>query len=112
MEKLKATEGIKDVQVNDVTGESGVKVEIDYELANQLGLNIMSIGSTIGTAFSGQVVGDITLNDKDDIFVRLKDENHYQLKDLENLRIRNFKGDLVPLRLVAKFTETSPRAIP
>ena len=82
MEKLQATEGIKDVQVNDVTGESGVKVEINYEQQTN-GLNIMSIGSTIRTAFSGQVVGDITLNDKDiDIFVRL-DENRTELKDLE-----------------------------
>ena len=54
MEKLKATEGIKDVQVNDVTGESGVKVEIDYELANQLGLISCRSGPLSGLLFQAR----------------------------------------------------------
>lgn len=109
--KLESTKGIKDVQVNDVVGEDVITVDIDYKLADRLGLNASSIGSTIRTAFSGQVVGDITQNDKEiDLFVRLKDSSRKSIEDIENLRIKNFKGDLIPLKLVAKLNSTPPEA--
>jgi multidrug efflux pump subunit AcrB len=106
---LRETKGIKDVDVNDVEGEDVINVKIDYLLADRLGLNVSAIGNTIRTAFSGQIVGDITQNDKDvDLFLRVQAENRSKISDLENLRVRNFKGDLVPLKLFAKFEKNKP----
>ena len=106
---LENTPGLKDVEINDVVGEDVIEVMINYQMADRLGLNVNSIGNTIRTAFSGQIAGDITQNDKDvDLFVRLKADSRSSITDLENLRVSNFKGDLIPLKLVAKFKKTAP----
>lgn len=106
---LKSTPGLKDVKVNDVEGEEVVNIEIDYKQADRLGLNASSIGNTVRTAFAGQVVGDITLNDKEvDLFVRLQPKFRTSIEDLSELRVMNFKGDLVPLKLVASFKKSPP----
>lgn len=108
-DELAQTKGIKDVVINDVFGEDVINVNIDYKIADRLGLSAAAIGSTIRTAFSGQVVGDITLNDKDvDIFVRLTENSRKKMSDLENIRIMNTKGDLIPLNVVASFKMSEP----
>jgi multidrug efflux pump subunit AcrB len=96
--------GVKDLSIDDVIGDDEVYVNINYPLSDRLGLSVDSIGNTIRTAVSGQVVSTVTLNNKDvDLFVQLNEENRQNIDDLQSIQIMDSRGNLVPLGQVADF---------
>ncbi|MCF8058764.1 MAG: efflux RND transporter permease subunit [Bacteriovoracaceae bacterium] len=107
-DELSQTKGISDLKTDDVFGDNEVYIDIDYGKADQLGLNVDSIGSTVRAAIAGLIVSTVTLDNKDvDLMVRFKEPFRKNTKDLQSLMIMDNRGNLVPLGSIAKFHEIS-----
>ncbi len=107
--KLSQTEGITDLKVDDVFGDNQIFIDVDYEKADRLGLDVQTIGSTIRTAVSGTIVSTVNLNNKDvDLLVRFKEPYRANKKDLETITVMDRMGNLVPISSVANFREAPP----
>lgn len=105
--KLSAVEGIRDLKINDILGEEEIKVKIDYAKADQLGLNVNSIGSSIRTALSGTMVSKVTLDNKEvDLNVRYLDSSRVDSKNINNIKTMDALGNLVPVSTVASLEVT------
>ncbi len=103
---LSQVKGISDLKTDDVLGDNEVYIDIDYIKADQLGLNVDSIGTTVRAAIAGLIVSEVTLDNKDvDLMVRFKEPFRKNVKDLDSLMIMDNKGNLVPLGSIAKFRE-------
>jgi multidrug efflux pump subunit AcrB len=102
--ELEVIPGIQDIRIDDVIGDDEVHLNIDYPKADRVGLNVNSIGDTIRTAVSGEVISTVTLSNKDvDIFVQLDESARRNISDLSQLPIMDNRGNLVPLATVAQF---------
>lgn len=107
MNHLSKLEGIYDLESDDILGEQEVKVLIDYEKTDQLGLSVNSVGNAIRTALSGNMVSQIILDNKEvDLNVRYSDANRTNLEHLNNIKVMDSQGNLVPVKTVAKTTLT------
>jgi multidrug efflux pump subunit AcrB len=101
---LKKEEGITNLKVSEVFGDDEVHVEVNYEKASLLGLNISNIGETIQATISGKIIGQVTLDNKDvDLMVRLKKPFRKNIDDLKKILIMDSRGNLVPLGSIADF---------
>lgn len=108
MAKLSEVEGIRDLKVDDILGEQEIKVKIDYAMADQLGISVDAIGNAIRTALSGTMVSRVTLDNKEvDLNVRYDDNYRQNLKNIENVRVMDQRGNLVPVKNVAKIDVTN-----
>jgi multidrug efflux pump subunit AcrB len=104
---LKETPGIFDAKVDDVLGPDEVKVLLDYEKLDRLGLTAATVGNTVRTALTGTFVSDVTLNNKEtELKVKFGDVSKKDTADLGNVKIMDARGNLVPLSLLAKFETT------
>lgn len=104
--ELAKVKGISDLKVDDVFGDNEVYIDIDYVKADQLGLNVDSIGTTVRAAIAGLIVSTVTLDNKDvDLMVRFKEPFRKNTQDLEKLMIMDNRGNLVPLGTIATFHE-------
>lgn len=102
-EELSQTKGVRDLKVNDILGEQEIKVKIDYAKADQLGLSVNKIGNAIRTALSGTMISKVMLNNKEvDLNVRYSDEYRKTSGDIQNVKVMDNQGNLVPVSTVAK----------
>ncbi|MCM2349160.1 MAG: efflux RND transporter permease subunit [Bacteriovoracaceae bacterium] len=102
--KLKNVTGVYDVKVDDVYGPDEVKVLLDYEKLDRLGLTTAAVGNTVRTALTGTFVSDVTLNNKEaELKVKFGDVSKKNIADLGQVKIMDARGNLVPLSLLAKF---------
>lgn len=102
--KLSEVEGVENLQVNDITGEDEIFVQIDYAKASRLGLDVTNIGATIRTAISGKRVSDVTLDNKDvDLVLRLQEKYRKNIDDLKSIPILDPRGNLIELGSFATF---------
>ncbi len=101
--KLAKVEGILDLKVDDVFGDEEVYVDVDYKKADQLGLNVNGIGQNIRSFIAGNIVSNVTLENKDiDLEVRAQADTRTNLQDILNVRVMDNKGNLVPISNIAK----------
>ncbi|MFP5386697.1 MAG: efflux RND transporter permease subunit [Bacteriovoracia bacterium] len=106
-DRLKDVSGVFDVKVDDVYGPDEVKVLLDYDKIDRLGLSTASVGNTVRTALTGTFVSDVTLNNKDtELKVKFGDVSKKGINDLGNIKIMDARGNLVPLSLLATFETT------
>ncbi len=106
-EKLSKIPGVLNLKTNDILGEKEIKVKIDYDKADQLGLSVNSIGSAIRTALSGTIISQVTLDNKEvDLHVRYSDDHRVDQTNIENIKTMDNKGNLVPVGKVAKLIVT------
>lgn len=102
--ELEATQGVENLQVDDVVGDDEVFVDIDYAKAARLGIDVAAAGRTIRTAVSGTVVSDVTLENKDvDLVLRFQEKYRRTPEDLEKIEIIDPRGNLVKLGSFARF---------
>jgi len=105
--ELSKIEGIYDLETDDILGENEAKVLIDYEKTDQLGLSVQSVGNAIRTALSGTMVSKIILENKEvDLNVRYNDSIRRDLTNLNNIKVMDRQGNLVPVKTVAKTSMT------
>ena len=99
--------GIINPQVDDIIGEDEVHIKLDYEKAARLGLNVNSIGNTVKTALEGSVVTKLNLNNKKvELKVQYQDSNKTEVSDLSAVKIKDFRGNLIPLDKLAKIKKS------
>lgn len=107
MADLKKTKGVFDVKTDDVYGPPEVKVLLDYDKLDRLGVTAASVGNTVRTALTGTFISDVTLNNKKaELKVNFRDVSKENVNDLAQMKIMDARGNLIPLSLVAKFEET------
>lgn len=100
---LSKIKGIRDLKVNDILGEEEIKVRIDYAKADQLGLSVNNIGNAIRTALSGTMISKVTLDNKEvDLNVRYKNEQRVNDNNIQNIKVMDRQGNLVPVSNLAK----------
>jgi multidrug efflux pump subunit AcrB len=104
---LGQVDGILNPQVDDIIGENEVHIKLDYEKAARLELNVNSIGNTVKTALEGSVVTKLNLNNKKvELKVQYEDADKKEVADLSSVKIKDFRGNLIPLSKIASI-ETS-----
>lgn len=107
MSDLKQTKGVFDVKTDDVYGPPEVKVILDYDKLDRLGVTAASVGNTVRTALTGTFISDVTLkNKKSELKVNFRDVSKENVNDLARMKIMDARGNLIPLSLIAKFEET------
>ena len=106
--RLSKVEGIYDLETDDILGEEEIKVLINYEKADQLGLSVSSIGNAIKTALSGNMVSKVILDNKEvDLNVRYLDDYRNGQKNIEDIKVMDRLGNLVPVKTVANMELTN-----
>ncbi len=101
--QMSKVDGIYDLETNDILGEEEIKVLIDYDKTDQLGLSVNSIGNAIRTALSGTMVSKVILKDKEvDLNVRYSDNIRKSVKNLDNINVMDSQGNLVPVKTLAQ----------
>ncbi len=106
IEKLGAIPGVIDLKVDDFSDADEVMVQIDYELADRLGVKVADIGNTIRTALGGVFVSDVTLLNKEvNLNVKFMDDYKEVTRDLEQIKVMDEKDNLIPLGTIAKFVK-------
>lgn len=101
---LKNLPGVFDVKVDEVFGPDEVKVNLDYDKLDRLGLSTRSVGNTVRTALTGTFISDVTLNNKKaQLKVKFSDISKKNVEDLGKVKIMDSRGNLVPLSLLATF---------
>ncbi len=103
-DELSKQPGIFDAKVDDVYGDEEVMVKVDYEKAARLGLSLQEVGSTVRTAIAGQIVGDVSLNNREvNYYVRLEDADKARIENLGEVKIADRSDNLIPLKNIANF---------
>ena len=103
-QKLGEYEGLFDIQNSYEGGKAEVQLRIKPE-AEQLGLNLSSLGLQVRHAIFGAEAQRIQRNQSEiKVMVRAPKEERYSLSDLQNLKIRTNNGAEIPLSEVADVT--------
>ena len=112
-EKASKVDGIIDIEYDDYQNDDEIAIKPDYEVLARLGLTSTDVGNTIRASLEGIPITSITLNNREfDIKVRYADEYKQTEEDIKNLKIRDAKGNLIPLYKVAKVErKEGPRMI-
>jgi len=98
MGTLRDTDGIMDVKVDDVIADQQVYIDIDYEKADRLGLNVDSVGNSIRSALAGKVASNVNLHNKEvDLVVRFNDKMRKNITDLRKIQVMDKRGYLIPI---------------
>ncbi len=100
--------GVRDLKTDDILGEKEIKVRIDYAKADQLGLSVSAIGNAIRTALSGTMISKVVLENKEvDLQVRYKDTSRRTAENIQNIKVMDRLGNLVPVSTVASLEVTN-----
>lgn len=106
MNRLKETEGVFDVSLDDVYGANEMKVELDQVKAGKLGLDFTSVGLAVRMAVAGEILEEVNLENHDvNYFVRFKEGDRKAVADLKSLKVSDRRGNLIPLSEVATIIE-------
>jgi multidrug efflux pump subunit AcrB len=106
MNKLRETEGVFDVQLDDVFGADEKSVEFDQVKAGRLGLDFQSVGFAVRMAVAGEILEEVNIDNKDvNYFIRFKEGGRQTLEDLKSIKISDRRGNLIPLSEVATIKE-------
>lgn len=106
MEKMKETNLMSDVDSNYEVGAPEFQVIPDRESAAQRGVSIATIGETVKALTTGVIAGRFPEGGRRyDIRVQVDPTEKDYRKSIENLFVRNNRGELVPLKSVVKFQD-------
>ncbi len=95
--------GIYDIVDDIEVGNEELKIEINEEKAKILGLDKLSVASTIRAAFNGLTVTTLTIGEDDvDVIVRYKEKYRHNVSDLLALTVKSQDGVDVPLKTLVK----------
>lgn len=83
----------------------GIRLQINEEKANRLGISNQTITQTLGAGLKGYALSTMWEGDKPvDIFLRYDSASRKDAQALENLHVTNRYGDKIPLKEVAALT--------
>ena len=97
------TPGAVDVSVSREKGRPELWVNVDRAKASTLGLNVSDVGDTVRASFYGRTASKYRIHgDEYDIFVRLREEDRGDTKDVLSTSLRLPSGGLVRAENVAE----------
>jgi len=97
--QLKKTPGFIDLDRDLELGKPEIQVSINRELCDDLGVQISDVAYTLGALIGGENAVDFKKEGKSyDVRVRLVENERSKPHDLERLRVRTDKGELVELK--------------
>jgi HAE1 family hydrophobic/amphiphilic exporter-1 len=106
--------GVVDLDNSLQEGKPELRVRIDRDLANDLGVDVMGIGSSVRALVEGEVVTRYKEGDREyDVRIRLKEEDRSNTAQVgrvlveSNKEVTGRRNFLVPLANVAKFEKTT-----
>lgn len=106
VEKLKKDPLLTDVKSDYQAGAPEIQIIPDRRRANERGVSVEAIGMTSSAAIAGIVAGRYPKGGhRYDIRVRLEERKVSPMERLKNLKVRNNRGELVPLPAVANIVE-------
>ncbi|MEM7180975.1 MAG: efflux RND transporter permease subunit [Spirochaetota bacterium] len=107
-EKMRAVDGVTDIDDDYITGKDEIQVSINEGLASQAGVSIFQIATAINTAFNGTVATTIKRADEEvDVRVRFPEKYRDSISALNKLSVMNQVGNLIPVSRMLSF-KTSP----
>ncbi len=106
--------GAVDITNSLVEGKPELQVNVDRRLANDLGINVYGVGSTIRSLVDGEEITRYKEGDKEyDVRIRLREEDRANTAQIGRIMVassREIEGKrnfLVPLSRIAAFDKTS-----
>lgn len=94
--------GVFDIRDNFSPGKKEMKIIVDEDKASLLDLDIHQIAFAVRNAFEGTVATVFREADEEiDVIVKFQKESRQSLADIENMKIVNRAGQLIPFREVA-----------
>lgn len=99
---LKNIAGATEIKLTSEDGNPEIKVQVDREKMNSLGLNVATVGMTMQTAFSGNNDTKFRMGDTEyDINIRYDEIGRGTIEDVQNLKFTTPSGDVVRLEQFA-----------
>ena len=103
--RLKAIEGVQDIERDDKTGKEQIKIDLDYIRLAEQGLSVADVSRNVRLAYDGEIVTSVRYGDEDvDFRVILEEKARGSAEVLGNLIIPNRDGRFVKLKDVADFS--------
>lgn len=101
---LRAIPGVKDVDTSLEEGEEEMRISVDRVRAQKYGLSARQVARSINSALSSRTNSRFKTQDKEiNILVQLAEEDRVNLQQLENMAIRNSRGEMVQIGSVVNF---------
>ncbi len=101
---LKTIPGVKSIDRDDKKGKSELRIDLNYAETSKLGIDIPAVSNTLRMAYDGLEVTEGRFNGQDVGFrVILEKDARSGEKRIENLKVVNDMGRLIPLGQLAKF---------
>src|SRR5690606_20611581 len=105
---LRKIGGASEVKLSSESGNPEINVQVDRDKMSSLGLDLMTVGMTMQTAFSGNTDGKFRAGDYEyDINIRYSEFNRSNINDVRNLLFVNPRGENIRLSQFATVTEGS-----
>ena len=106
---------VENIESDLENGAPKYDISIDYRTAQDLGISISDLATTIQYALTGVTATEISTFDADetyDLVVRIDEDELQSIEDVASLMVRTSSGNSVRLDTVATFVEgTAPRSI-
>lgn len=100
---LQAWKGVHDITDSYTPGKDELQVNVKAEEAAAANLSVASIGNTVRASFEGLVATTVRgLKEKIDVRVSLPKEERTKVTSLEEIKIPNPMGNLIPITSVAR----------
>ncbi len=97
--RLKKIPGLVDLDRDLELGKPEIQVDINRNLCADSGVSVSDIAHTIGALIGGEDAAEFKKDGKSyDVRVRLVEDERRKPEDLERLRVRSDKGELLELR--------------
>lgn len=107
-DELRKISGAAEVKLTSEAGNPEINVQVDRDKMSSLGLDLMTVGMTMQTAFSGNTDGKFRAGDYEyDINIRYGEFNRSSINDVRDLLFANNKGENIRLSQFATVTESS-----
>ncbi len=105
---LEKVNGIFDLKIDDVIGDDEIFIDLDYQKASRLGLDVRNIGQVVRAAISSRRLSTVTLDNKDvDIKIQHAKEFRRDLENLDMVKVMDRQGNLIPITAFATFQKKS-----
>lgn len=102
---LREVPGSTGVKLSSEDGNPEIRVQVDREKMNSLGLNVATVGMTMQTAFSGNTDNKFRAGDNEyDINIRFAETGRASINDVSNLKFINNQGASITLSQFAEVT--------
>jgi hydrophobe/amphiphile efflux-1 (HAE1) family protein len=104
--EMKKDPDFVDVNMPDVKGAPEVRIVPDREAALRMGVEIAEISHAVRALFGGETAGLYSKGGiRYDVIVQLKEADRKNVQQLQNILVRNTRGELVKLGNLVKFED-------